>query len=42
MYMWKESQVFPIPRHGGKEVSIRVLRLLIRILEISVEEWNKF
>jgi predicted RNA binding protein YcfA (HicA-like mRNA interferase family) len=31
--------IIPIPRHGGRDVSVGVLRSILRDAGISVEEW---
>lgn len=35
------GQVIPIPMHKGKDVSVGVIRSIIREVGISPEEWNK-
>lgn len=41
MYMYKGTQVLPIPNHGWKDVSRWVLKVVITSVNISVEERNK-
>lgn len=37
----ESGQVIPIPMHKGKDVSVGVIRSIIREVGISPEEWNK-
>ena len=35
----KTGKVIPIPMHGGKDVSVGLIRAIVRELEITPEEW---
>lgn len=37
----KTGQIIPIPMHKGKDVSVGLIRAIIREVGITPEEWNE-
>jgi predicted RNA binding protein YcfA (HicA-like mRNA interferase family) len=35
----QSGKVIPIPIHSGKDVSVGLIRAIIRVLDITPEEW---
>ncbi|MCX6825053.1 MAG: type II toxin-antitoxin system HicA family toxin [candidate division SR1 bacterium] len=39
MHMYKGTQVVPVPKHGGKDVSKGVIESIIHQIGVSKDEW---
>lgn len=40
--VWPETgQIIPIPMHKGKDVSVGLIRAIIREVGLTPEEWNQ-
>ena len=41
MVRTQTGQIIPVPMHGDKDVSVGLIRAIIREAGITPEEWNK-
>jgi len=41
MVRLETNQIIPVPMHKGKDVSVGVIRAIIREVGITPEEWNQ-
>ncbi|MCD6505938.1 type II toxin-antitoxin system HicA family toxin [Candidatus Poribacteria bacterium] len=37
----EKGKIIPIPMHKGKDVSVGLIRAILREIDITPEEWNQ-